>query len=157
MTYTGNFGANQFITTDTDGYLQPTAKGSSNELLAADGYVLTLGPGLSITGGSIDTFLPINPQSSSYTLQLSDKGTMVIITSVSPTTLTVPADSSVDFPIGTQVLVVRGGSGAMAVAGDMGVTVNSAQSYLNLNYQNSAATLVKTAADTWYLFGDLKA
>jgi hypothetical protein len=300
MTYTGNFGANQFITTGTDGYLEPKAKGSSGDLLAADGSVLTLSTGLNISGGTISgttgptgpagpkgqsssyylykantgstsgdpgtgyiiwdnatqgsatqlninhldqdnvdidiflalltqndtitiqdknnsanyqtwevsgattpqsgyievpvtlvggaypfsndddiiiaitnvgpqgptgptgpagadtSLLTINQQIISYTLALSDKGNMVVITSGSPTTLTVPLDATVNFSIGTQILVVRGGAGAMDIAGAVGVTINSAQGYKTLNYQNSAATLVKTGTDTWYLFGDLK-
>jgi hypothetical protein len=140
MAYVGNPGSNKIITTDAGGRLLPG----------------TVGSGLSITDGNIDTFLPINPQSSDYTLSLGDKGTMVIITSGSLATLTVPTNSSVPFSIGTQILVVRGGSGEMEVSGSSGVLINSSQGYLNLNHQNSAATLVKSDTDTWYLFGDLK-
>jgi len=71
--------------------------------------------------------------------------------------LTVPADSSVAFPNGTQLVIIRSGTGELGVTGGGGVTVNSAQGYLNLNFQYSAATLIKLSTDNWYVFGDLKA
>ncbi len=40
--------------------------------------------------------------------------------------VTVPANSSVAFPIGTEVLVTQIGAGATTVAGDIGVTVDNA-------------------------------
>ena len=101
--------------------------------------------------------LGINPQSASYTLVQSDEGKVIDLTSGSNETLTVPADSSVAFPNGTQLVIIRSGTGELAIAGDSGVTVNSAQSNLNLNYQYSAATLIKLSTDNWYVFGDLKA
>lgn len=101
--------------------------------------------------------LGINPQSTSYTLVQSDEGKVIDLTSGSNETLTIPPDSSVSFPNGTQLVVIRSGTGELAIAGDSGVTVNSAQSNLNLNYQYSAATLIKLSTDNWYVFGDLKA
>jgi hypothetical protein len=90
-------------------------------------------------------------------LVLSDAGKTVTMTSGSATTVTVPLNSSQAFLTGTQILIVRAGAGAVDIAATGGVTLNSAQSYKNLNYQNSGATLLKTGENTWYLFGDLKA
>ena len=98
----------------------------------------------------------INSQSSNYILQITDKGNLVEISSSSNSSVTVPLDSSVSFPIGSQILVVRGGTGDLGLTGSVGVTLNSSQNYLNLNYQYSAATLVKKGTDIWYVFGDLK-
>jgi hypothetical protein len=100
--------------------------------------------------------LGINSQSTSYTLVLSDEGKVIDITSGSNETLTVPQDSSVAFPNGTQLVVIRSGTGDLGITGGGLVTVNSAQGYLNLNYQYSAATLIKLTTDNWYVFGDLK-
>ncbi len=88
---------------------------------------------------------------------LTDAGKTIEMSSGSATTLTVPLNSSVAFPTGSQILVVRGGTGAVGITGASGVTINSAQSYKNLNYQNSGATILKAGTDSWYLFGDLKA
>ena len=54
-------------------------------------------------------------------------------------------------------IIVRGGTGDVSVSGDLGTVLLSAQGNTSLNYQYSAATLVKKENDTWYLFGDLKA
>lgn len=107
--------------------------------------------------GTDTSLLSINSQSSNYTLQLSDKGNLVEMSSSSSLSLTVPLDSSVLFPEGSQILVVRGGTGSLGLTGSTGVTLNSSQNYLNLNYQYSAATLVKKETNVWYVFGDLKA
>lgn len=102
------------------------------------------------------SLLTIGSYSINYTLQLTDKGNLVEITSPSNLSIIVPPESSVPFSNGTQILLVRGGTGSLGVTGATGVTLNSSQGYLNLNNQYSAATLVKTSTDIWYLFGDLK-
>jgi hypothetical protein len=107
--------------------------------------------------GTDTSILSINSQSSNYILQITDKGNLVEISSSSNSSVTVPLDSSVSFPIGSQILVVRGGTGNLGITGSSGVTLNSSQNYFNLNYQYSAATLVKKGTDVWYVFGDLKA
>lgn len=116
----------------------------------------TSGSGTSGTSGTDTSIVTINGLTGSYTLQLTDGGSLVEITSSSNTTLTVPPNASAAFSTGTQVLLARGGTGGMSVTGAAGVTINSPQGFLSLNYQYSGATLVKRATDTWYLFGDLK-
>jgi hypothetical protein len=107
--------------------------------------------------GSDTSLLLITGLTSSYILALSDKGNLVEITSGSTASVTVPNNNDVQFETGSQILLVRGGSGAVGIVGATGVSVNSTQGYLNLNFQYSAATLVKKSTNTWYLFGDLKA
>ena len=99
----------------------------------------------------------INPKITSYTLVLGDEGGVIDINSPGYETLTIPAESSVNFSIGSQFVIVRSGIGEVTLVPDTGVTINSALTYLSLNYQYSAATLIKTGSDIWYLFGDLKA
>jgi hypothetical protein len=52
--------------------------------------------------------------------------------------------------------VVRAGTGAASIVATVGVTINAANNYLNLYSRYSSATLIKKAANTWYVFGDLK-
>ena len=114
--------------------------------------------GSSGSSGSDTSVLTVSTKTSNYTLALVDKGNLVEINSASNLTVTVPPNSTVAFPVGSQVLLVRGSSGgAVSVVAGSGVTIKSANNYLNLNYANSGATLVKVATDTWYLFGDIKA
>jgi hypothetical protein len=68
--------------------------------------------------------------------------------------LTVPTNSSVAFPTGTQIHIVQTGSGQTTVVAAGGVTINSATT-LKLRARWSAATLIKRDTDTWVLVGDL--
>ena len=89
-----------------------------------------------------------------YTTVLLDAGKLVTLSNASAITLTVPPSSSVAYAIGTSIDLVQTGAGQVTVAGGSGVTVNASPS-LKLRTQNSAATLIKVAADTWQLVGDL--
>ena len=96
-------------------------------------------------------------KTANYTLALSDSNGSVEMSSASTTTVTVPLNSSVPFLPGASVQILRGGTGEVGITGASGTTLRSAQSLFNLNYQYSTAILTKTATDTWYLSGDLKA
>jgi hypothetical protein len=43
------------------------------------------------------------------------------------------------------------------IVGTSGVTLQSSQGHDRLSHQYSVATVVKTATDTWYLYGEIKA
>jgi hypothetical protein len=89
-------------------------------------------------------------------LVLSDASKLVEINSGSANNLTVPLDSSVAFPVGTQISLLQVGTGQMTVVATGGVTINATPG-LKLRAQWSSATLVKRATDTWVLVGDLSA
>ena len=98
----------------------------------------------------------INNQVASYTLVLADAGARVRINSASATTLTVPPNSSVAFPIGTQIIIKRVGSGDyVTITAGSGVTFSNADSALRLRVAGSSCVLTKTGTDTWDLEGDL--
>lgn len=97
-----------------------------------------------------------NPQVVSYTLVLSDRSKMVEISNASANTLTVPPNSSVAFPIGTQITVLQTGAGQTTLTQGAGVTINATPG-LKLRTQWSSATLIKRATDTWVAIGDLAA
>jgi hypothetical protein len=92
-----------------------------------------------------------------YTLVLTDDGKIVEMNNASANTLTVPPNSSVAFPVGSQILVLQTGAGQTTVAAGAGVTVNSKDGNLKLSAQWCAATLIKRATDSWVLAGDLTA
>jgi hypothetical protein len=100
--------------------------------------------------------LKTNARTSSYTLVLTDKDKLVEISNASANTLTVPLNSSVPYPIGTQINLLQTGAGQTTIAGASGVTVNATPG-LKLRAQWSSATLIKRATDTWVLVGDLSA
>lgn len=101
--------------------------------------------------------LQIVSTGSNRTLALSDAGKLIQFTDSGTETCTVPPNSSVAFPIGTQILVVQEGTGQVTLAAGAGVTINSKDGNLKLSAQYCAATLIKRATDTWYAIGDLSA
>jgi hypothetical protein len=104
----------------------------------------------------VASLVSANSQTASYTLALSDKGKLVEMNIGSANTLTVPLNSSVAFPIGTQIDILQVGSGKTTVAGASGVTVNATPG-LAVRAQWGSATLIKRAENTWVLIGDLTA
>lgn len=99
----------------------------------------------------------INTQAStSYTLQLSDAGRFITFGSLSATTLTVPANATVAFAVGTRIAFAQIGTGQVTVAASGGVTVN-ADPGLKIATQYGGGELVKLGTDTWLLVGRLSA
>lgn len=93
----------------------------------------------------------IKPIATSYTLSNEDKGQVLQVTAAGAVTITVPALS---VPIGSQIDVILTGAGTIAFSAS-GSTINSKAGALNLATQYTAATLLKIAASTWLLVGDL--
>ena len=71
-------------------------------------------------------------------------------------TLTIPANSTTAYPVGTSIDILQVGAGQVTIAGAAGVTVNATPG-LKLRAQWSSATLFKRATDTWVVMGDLSA
>jgi hypothetical protein len=100
-------------------------------------------------------YLTQDVETASYTLVLGNAGQLVEMNVGSANDLTVPPNSSVAFPVGTQVHVLQIGAGQTTIVAGSGVTINSEGSKLKLKGQWAAATLVKRATDTWVVFGNL--
>ena len=98
--------------------------------------------------------LVINAQAASYTLVLTDKDKLVEISNASANNLTVPLNSSVAYPIGSQINILQTGVGQTTIVATGGVTINATPG-LKLRAQWSSATLIKRAENTWVLIGDL--
>lgn len=107
-------------------------------------------------GGVLESPLVQNQQTASYTLVLADAGKLVEISNASANNLTVPLNSSVAYPVGTQINILQTGAGQTTVVATGGVTINGTPG-LKLRAQWSSATLIKRATDTWVLVGDLAA
>ena len=99
--------------------------------------------------------IELNNQTASYTLVLADAGKLVEVNNASANTLTVPPNSSVAFPTGTQIIVVQQGAGATTVTAGAGVTLRSKDSNLAIGGQYASAALIKRATDEWYVTGAL--
>jgi hypothetical protein len=93
----------------------------------------------------------------SYTLVLADASNKLVeLSNTSAITVTVPLNSSVAYPVGSQIMLLQTNTGQVTVAGAGGVTVNSNPG-LKLRAQWSSATLIKRAENTWVLVGDTTA
>jgi hypothetical protein len=99
----------------------------------------------------------INSQTSSYVLQLSDAGKTITVDSSSANTITIPADSSVNFPNGTQINIIQYGAGKTTISASAGVMIKSKYSNKSISAQYAGAYLLKITSNEWLLIGDLTA
>jgi hypothetical protein len=111
-------------------------------------------PGPTGPTGDFSNAYSFNEQTASYTLALSDAGKIVEMNVGSANDLTVPLDSSVAFPVGTNITILQTGAGQTTIVATGGVTINATPG-LKLRAQWSSATLIKIATDTWVAIGDL--
>jgi len=102
-----------------------------------------------------DKLILTNRQTASYTLVLGDADKLVEMNVATANDLTIPLNSSVAFPTGTQILLSQYGAGQTTIVPTSGVTVRSSGGKLKLTGQYSGATLIKIAENEWYCFGDL--
>jgi len=124
-------------------------------LTATDGDITVGGRILRTDGYEYNAVLNTNPQLDNYTLVALDAGKLVTMNAATAKAITVPANSSVAFPKGTRIDVVRIGAGELTISittDRLRVPNNS----FRLAFQNSGASLVKTNWTEWNLAGDLK-
>jgi hypothetical protein len=106
--------------------------------------------------GTTTTYLDINAQTgTTYTFVIADAGKLVTSSNGSAQTITVPPNSSVAFPVGTQIIVQAIGSGTATLAQGTGVTINSVDSNKDISAQWASVALIKTATNVWSLIGAL--
>ena len=103
-----------------------------------------------------DGYASLSAKTTNYTLTLTDAGKTITITSADNKWVTIPANSSVSFPVGTRMDIIRLGNGEVYINPDTGVTLNSKEGNKCISTQYSGATLVKLDTNTWILVGDLK-
>lgn len=89
----------------------------------------------------------------STTLVGGDGGGVVEVDSASAATVTVPANSSVAFPIGTVIEICQLGVGSTSLVAASGVVLKHSSS-LVCRTQNSSLMIRKRATDEWIVGGD---
>lgn len=90
-----------------------------------------------------------------YPLTLEDIAKTLTFNSAAAYTVTVPPNSSIAFPIGAKVDIIRLGAGTVTLVQGSGVSILSKNSNKKIAAQWSGATLVKIDTNTWVLIGDL--
>jgi hypothetical protein len=99
-------------------------------------------------------YLGIATKTASYTLGFTDVLSVQKLDHAStPIVATVPANSSVAFPIGTEIIFMRYGAAACSFVAAGGVTIRSKDSALKISSQYETAILLKIGTDEWLLAG----
>ena len=107
---------------------------------------------------SLVSFTLNDQTGTTYTPVLNDQYQVLITRSnAGASTLTIPANSSVNFPVGTVITVLNKGVGVVSIAGAATVTVLSAglvaASPTLAQYKSCA--LIQTSANNWYVVGSI--
>ena len=100
-------------------------------------------------GNATSTLTAVEETTTARTLQLTDAGKVVESTSASATTITVPTNASVAFPLGTVINVYSAGAGGVTIAASTGVTIRNVAALT----QYGEASLRKRATDEWVQVG----
>ena len=151
LMYNGSAWVDQPITLGTD-----TTGNYMTDVSAGTGISITHTPAEGSTATIALADVSTSAQTASYTLVLTDKNKIVEMNVASGNNLTVPPNSSVAFPVGSQINILQTGAGQTTIVEGAGVTVNRTPG-LKLRAQWSYATLIKRAENTWVLVGDISA
>jgi hypothetical protein len=102
------------------------------------------------------TFTLNDQTGTTYTPVLTDAYQVLVTRSnAGASTMTIPTNASVAFPVGTVITVLNKGAGAVTISGSGGVTVLSAGATAAspvLNQYKSCA-LIQTSANNWFVVG----
>lgn len=141
-------------------------KAVTDEITAARGESESLGDRLDAADEAVEALgeridaveIPgIVAVAESRTLALTDAGKMLKVTAdPSAVTLTIPANETAAFPVGTRIEIMSYSDHDVTVASVEGVGLYSNQSYKNIG-PDCVATLIKMQTDDWVLYGTLKA
>jgi hypothetical protein len=104
-----------------------------------------------------DSYAPVtlNTQTgTTYTFVLADAGKLVRANNAGSQTYTIPPNSSVAFPVGTVIELMRYGAGAVSLAAGSGVTLRPS-SPQSARAQYSTINAIQVAANEWVVGGDL--
>ena len=89
------------------------------------------------------------------TLALTDAGKFLYVNSTSNLTMTIPTNSSVAFPVGTEIEFCRWNTGTVTFAAASGVALVAANSMKKISDRYATAGIKQVAANTWVLTGSL--
>jgi hypothetical protein len=110
-----------------------------------------------MAGTYYNAILAFDTQTASYTLAANDQtsDTIVEMNVATANNLTIPTNTAVPFPIGSQILIAQYGAGQTTIVPDTGVTLRSSGGKTKIAAQYGLATLIKRGTNEWYLAGDI--
>lgn len=91
-----------------------------------------------------------------FQLSASEAGKNVDCEKGTDLTITIPADSTDNLPIGYTVTLIQAGAGQVVLSPEGGVTLQAIDSATKTREQWAVATLYKRASDEWVLVGNIE-
>ncbi len=131
-----------------------TGTDSQTALDVPDGNV-TITDDLTVSGSTFTYLNVITDSTTTRTPALTDASAYILTTHGTGITVTLPQDSAVAFPTGSQIIFERNGAGTLTFAAGTGATVNSKGGTLTCADRYTTVAAVKIAADTWTIFGNI--
>ena len=123
-------------------YLPPAMLGEANGIASLD------------AGGRVaadQTASAIVTVTEDKTFTADDNGTFQLVSTDTAVTLTIPADSTANFPIGAEIEICRYGEGDVTIAPAAGVSCNGSGETIALTDPFGCAACKKLAADSWLI------
>ena len=107
-----------------------------------------------ITSHTHNDFAPIVTVSASKTLALTDAQKLQRVSSTSAVTITIPLNTSVAFPIGTEIEICRYGSGTVTIKpASTSVYINGETTNKTITEQYGCVALKKIETNKWIISG----
>ena len=98
--------------------------------------------------------VPQNPQTgASYTLTTADQGKHVYVNYSATANITIPANATTSFPIGTTIALITANAATVNIVSDTLIWANSGTTGNRSLTANAMASLIKVANTTWYVSG----
>jgi hypothetical protein len=159
LTHSGNylFETGQFTFNGTSSVLLQGAIKDSANTVGGNGQILVSNASGQVTW---QNDVPTTVRTSTLTttnLILADANGVVITDTSAITSVRIPTNAGSAYELGTEITIIQDGVGVVTVVPTAGVTLKSAQGHDRLKHQYSVATVVKTATDSWYMYGDIQA
>ena len=139
-----------------DQSLGAAGTGDGGNPYIAGANITIIGNVISSVSPSEAFLIPINNQSgSNYNIQADDNNTYIQMSSGSANTVTIQPDGTLNLPTGFNSTIRQTGTGPTTVVPGAGVTLTGPGSSFQLRAQYASAQVVKVAANTWALIGDV--
>lgn len=135
----------------------PGADGVGLPVGGTTGQVLAKvdGTDYNVVWQTINRLANIAYETNNYTLGDGDEEGVVTVYNASAKTVTIPLDTTHDFPVGTSIRVAQTGLGAISIATELGVSLGYPDLYLpTLLGAGALVTLIKVYANSWLLVGN---
>lgn len=90
-----------------------------------------------------------------YFIQISDYNKLLTFDNINLTNVNVIINKDLNFPVGSEIRIMRKGDGNVALSASNGVNLRSVDNSTYIKYKNSVVNLVKLEENDWLLYGDL--